>query len=58
MFKNWLGKGVMYELEERRIENAYYARDMCEVDSWAWNYWNNVIGALVRKLNTRLSETI
>jgi len=20
----------MYELEERRIENAYYARDMCK----------------------------
>lgn len=46
----------MYELEERRIENAYYARDMCEVDSWAWNYWNNVIGALVRRLNDRLNN--
>ena len=46
----------MYELEERRIENAYYARDMCEVDSLAWNYWNNVIGALVRRLNDRLNN--
>ena len=46
----------MYELEERRIENAYSARDMSEVDSWAWNYWNNVIGALVRRLNDRLNN--
>ena len=48
----------MYELEERRIENAYYARDFFEEGTWGWNYWNNVVGALVRKLNTRLSETI
>ena len=46
----------MYELEERRIENAYSARDMSELDSWAWNYWNNVIGALVRRLNDRLNN--
>ena len=46
----------MYELEERRIENAYSARDMSEADSWAWNYWNNVIGALVRRLNDRLNN--
>ena len=58
MFKSWLGKGIMYELEERRIENAYSARDMSEVDSWAWNYWNNVIGTLVRRLNARLNESI
>tara|TARA_B110000046_G_C12707887_1_gene279331 strand:+ start:112 stop:252 length:141 start_codon:yes stop_codon:yes gene_type:complete len=45
----------MYELEERRIENAYHARDMSKVDSWAWNYWNNVIGTLVRRLNDRLN---
>ena len=56
MCPSWLGKGVMYELEERRIENAYSARDMSEVDSWAWNYWNNVIGALVRRLNDRLNK--
>ncbi len=56
MCPSWLGKGVMYELEERRIENAYSARDMCDVDSWAWNYWNNVIGALVRRLNDRLNK--
>jgi hypothetical protein len=55
MCQSWLGKGLMYELEERRIENAYYARDMSEVDSWAWNYWNNVIGTLVRRLNDRLN---
>ena len=47
---------MMYELEEKRIENAFYARDMCEENSWAWNYWNNVIGALVRKLNARLNN--
>ena len=28
---------MMYELEERRIENAFYARDMCEENSWALN---------------------
>jgi len=48
----------MYELEERRIENAYYARDMCKEASWAWNYWNNVVGTLVRRLNVRLNESI
>ena len=52
----WLGVSVInYELEERRIENAFLARDNCEEDSWGWNYWNNVIGALTRKLNRELT---
>ena len=41
--------------QERRLENAFLARDNCEEDSWGWNYWNNVIGALTRKLNRELT---
>ena len=46
---------INYELEERRIENAFLARDNCEEDSWGWNYWNNVIGTLTRKLNRAIN---
>ena len=46
---------INYELEERRIENAFLARDNCEEDSWGWNYCNNVIGALTRKLNRAIN---
>jgi hypothetical protein len=47
---------VNYVLEEQRIENAYQAREMCDVDSWGFNYWNNVLGALTRRLNDLLNR--
>ena len=47
----------MYELEERRNENAFYARDFFEEGTWGWNYWNNVVGTLVRRLNARMNES-
>ena len=34
---------INYKAEEQRIENAYQAREMCEVDTWGFNYWNNVL---------------
>ncbi len=46
---------IMFELQEKRLENAFLARDNCEEDSWGWNYWNNVIGALTRKLNRAIN---
>ena len=35
---------IDYKTEEQRIENAFQAREMCDVDSWGFNYWNNVLG--------------
>ena len=47
---------VNYVLEEQRIENAFQAREMCEVDTWGFNYWNNVLGALTRRLNSLVNQ--
>ena len=47
---------VNYILEEKRIENAYQARQMCDEDSWGFNYWNNVLGALTRRLNMLMNQ--
>jgi hypothetical protein len=60
----WLGEDVMlakettvnYVLEEQRIENAYQAREMCEENTWGFNYWNNVLGALTRRLNSLVNQ--
>jgi hypothetical protein len=47
---------VNYVLEEQRIENAFQARESCDEDSWGYNYWNNVLGALTRRLNDLLNR--
>lgn len=44
----------MVQLYERRIENAYTARDNCKTDSWGYNYWEGVAGHLLHSLNTRM----
>jgi hypothetical protein len=36
---------------ERRIENAYEARDRCKEGSWGYQYWTEVAGYLIRNLN-------
>lgn len=36
---------------ERRIKNAYEARDRCKEGSWGYQYWTEVVGYLVRNLN-------
>lgn len=43
------------QLYEKRIENAYAARDRC-ADEWGYNYWNKVAGELLRNLNKILHE--
>ena len=37
----------------RRIDNAYFAMDVCKTSGseWGVNYWTTVINALVRQLN-------
>jgi len=47
---------IDYKTEEQRIENAFQAREMCDVDSWGFNYWNNVLGALTRRLNSLVNQ--
>ena len=42
--------------EERRSENAVQARECCDEDTWGYNYWNNVLGALTRRLNDLLNR--
>lgn len=43
-------------IEENRIQNAGIARDNCKEGSWGWTYWNNVRGALVRRLNRLVND--
>ena len=60
----WLGEDIMlakeitvnYKLEEQRIENAFQARESCEEDTWCYNYWNNVLAALTRRLNSLINH--
>ena len=47
---------IDYKTEEQRIENAFQAREMCDVDSWGFNYWNNVLAALTRRLNSLVNQ--
>jgi hypothetical protein len=47
---------INYKAEEQRIENAFQARESCDEDSWGYNYWNNVLGALTRRLNDLLNR--
>ena len=47
---------IDYKTEEQRIENAFQAREMCEENTWGFNYWNNVLGALTRRLNSLASS--
>ena len=44
-------------IEENRIQNAGIARDNCKEGSWGWTYWNNVRGALVRRLNRLVNNS-
>jgi hypothetical protein len=39
------------ELTEKRIDNAMQAMNTCEEGTWSHNYWKNVVGYLLRKLN-------
>lgn len=45
------------ELAERRIDNAMQAMNQSAEGSWAHNYWKNVVGYLLRKLNGEVNET-
>jgi hypothetical protein len=47
---------VNYKLEEQRIENVFQARESCEEDTWCYNYWNNVLAALTRRLNSLINH--
>ena len=42
---------------KNRIQNAGIARDNCKEGSWGWTYWNNVRGALIRRLNRLVNDS-
>ena len=46
---------MTFERWQKLMWNALTARNNCKEDSWGWNYWNNVIGALTRKLNRAIN---
>lgn len=46
----------IFELYERRIDNAMSAANNCEEDSWGQQYWQSVAAALLRKLNRMMNE--
>jgi len=46
----------IFELYERRIDNAMYAANNCKEDSWGQQYWHSVAAALLRKLNRMMNE--
>jgi hypothetical protein len=39
------------KIYERRIANAYEARDRCKDGSWGYEYWTKVAAYLLRNLN-------
>ena len=55
-----MGVGMITEEEiynsKNRIQNAGIARDNCKEGSWGWTYWNNVRGALIRRLNRLVND--
>ena len=56
-----MGVGMITEEEiynsKNRIQNAGIARDNCKEGSWGWTYWNNVRGALIRRLNRLVNDS-
>jgi len=47
---------INFKLEEQRIENVFQARESCDENTWCYNYWNNVLGALTRRLNNLINR--
>ena len=44
------------QLTEKRIDSAMEAMNNCKRGTWAHNYWSNVVGYLLRKLNGEVNE--
>lgn len=44
------------QLTEKRIDSAIEAMNNSKRGTWAHNYWSNVVGYLLRKLNGEIHE--
>jgi len=43
-------------LFERRIDNCFAARDMCDEGTWAFDFWQRTAMTLLRSLNRKINE--
>ena len=47
---------IEIRLYERRIDNCFAARDMCNEGTWAYDFWQRTAMALLRQLNRNMSQ--